>query len=334
MNALISIIVPVYKSEKYVEQCIRSVICQTYSCWQLILVDDGSPDKSGSICDFFASKDSRIIVIHKENGGVSSARNCGIENASGSYVLFLDSDDLLSENCLSVLMNQPDIPDVSFFSFTKFDDNYKKKSELTSFSSNDENETLVMALNLKQDPYTSEMFCFPWNKMFRMDLLKENNIRFPTDICFREDEIFMYRYIKHCRSIKMLSDSLYLYRVSEFGLASRKRKYQEDIRLAEYIVEETKKLQCGDFFLSEQIKRVLLYYFSAMGNAPLISEKYSILKKMKTISSDYSLVCREGDRTIARIVVFLLKFPKVLCFLMMQMLGFVWIRAKRQVINV
>ena len=91
----ISVIVPVYKAEKYVGECIESILSQTYTDFELLLVDDGSPDKSGEICDYYAGKDPRIIVYHKENGGVSSARNYGIEHAVGEWICFVDSDDTI-----------------------------------------------------------------------------------------------------------------------------------------------------------------------------------------------------------------------------------------------
>lgn len=99
---MISIIVPVYKAEKNLRQCINSVLAQTYEDWELILVDDGSPDNSGEICDEYAKNDSRIRVYHKENGGVSAARNLALDNAMGDYVCFLDSDDYISKDYLMV----------------------------------------------------------------------------------------------------------------------------------------------------------------------------------------------------------------------------------------
>lgn len=99
---MISIIVPVYKAEKYLHRCINSVLAQTNEDWELILVDDGSPDNSGEICDEYAKKDSRIRVFHKENGGVSSARNLALDNAVGDYICFLDSDDYISKDYLKI----------------------------------------------------------------------------------------------------------------------------------------------------------------------------------------------------------------------------------------
>ena len=102
----ISIIVPVYKVEQYLPKCIDSILAQTFQNWELLLIDDGSPDNSGNICDEYAHKDSRIRVFHKKNGGVSSARNLGLDYAEGDYVMFVDSDDWISNDCLQVCLDE------------------------------------------------------------------------------------------------------------------------------------------------------------------------------------------------------------------------------------
>ena len=103
-NPKISIIVPVYKAEPYLHRCIDSILAQTFTDWELLLIDDGSPDSSGEICDEYASRDSRIQVFHKENGGVSSARNMGLDSMRGEYVTFVDADDCLYVDALEVFM--------------------------------------------------------------------------------------------------------------------------------------------------------------------------------------------------------------------------------------
>ena len=99
---LISIIVPVYKVEKYLDKCVESIVEQTYKNLEIILVDDGSPDNCPAMCDEWAQKDSRIKVIHKENGGLSSARNAGLDACTGEYIYFLDSDDYIADNCIVI----------------------------------------------------------------------------------------------------------------------------------------------------------------------------------------------------------------------------------------
>ena len=103
MNPLISVIVPIYNRELYLEKCIESIVSQTYSNLEIILVDDGSPDNCPAICDEWAKKDSRIKVVHKENGGVASARNAGLSAATGDYVAFVDGDDFIAPEMYSVL---------------------------------------------------------------------------------------------------------------------------------------------------------------------------------------------------------------------------------------
>lgn len=105
MNKLVSVIVPVYNVEKYLERCINSIIQQSYNNLEIILIDDGSTDASGKICDEYKEKDDRIIVIHKENGGLSDARNAGIKIFTGEYVTFIDSDDYVSKNMVSNMLD-------------------------------------------------------------------------------------------------------------------------------------------------------------------------------------------------------------------------------------
>lgn len=120
-----SIIVPVYKVEKYLSRCIKSILSQEFGNFELILVDDGSPDSCGKICDEFAKNDARISVIHKNNGGVSSARNCGLKQACGKYICFVDSDDIIARNTLQLVqesINQFN-PDMVIFDYSVIDSN-------------------------------------------------------------------------------------------------------------------------------------------------------------------------------------------------------------------
>ena len=124
---MISVIIPVYKVEKYLDKCIESVVGQTYSDLEIILVDDGSPDGCPAMCDAWAEKDGRIKVIHKPNGGLSSARNAGLVKASGEYVFFLDSDDTISANCIELLADavRHDNSDICIANVARIDENGK-----------------------------------------------------------------------------------------------------------------------------------------------------------------------------------------------------------------
>lgn len=128
MEPLISVIVPIYKVEKYLDKCINSIVDQTYNNLEIILVDDGSPDRCPAMCDDWAKKDSRIKVIHKENGGVSSARNTGIDTATGEFIAFVDGDDIIDKDMYAVLLDNAlrENADITMCSFKYF--NYEKQS--------------------------------------------------------------------------------------------------------------------------------------------------------------------------------------------------------------
>ena len=130
----VSIIVPVYKAEKYLHRCVDSILAQTFTDWELLLIDDGSPDRSGDICDEYAKKDTRIRVFHKKNGGVSSARNLGLDNVQGEYVTFVDSDDWIDVNTLNVCFSQIETYDLDIlqFSYTR---NEKQLGDVLDFES-------------------------------------------------------------------------------------------------------------------------------------------------------------------------------------------------------
>ena len=124
-NSLISVIVPIYKSEKYLEKCIESIIGQTYKNIEIILVDDGSEDRCGEICDAYSLKDNRIKVIHKKNGGISDARNAGLDIATGEYIGFVDSDDYIANDMLETLLglSKQYMADISCVSYYELIDN-------------------------------------------------------------------------------------------------------------------------------------------------------------------------------------------------------------------
>ena len=185
MNSpLISIIIPVYNAEKYLRQCLDSVLAQTYTNWECLLVDDGSKDSSGTICDEYASKDSRFKVFHKENGGVSSARNVGIDNMTGEFVSFIDADDLLYPSSLAeLIVGIKDGVGSSVGGFIHFDDNNKKTFELKFPESK-----YISVEDAIFDFYRTEQKDWQrylWNRLFRSKVIKENKLKFREDIFFK-----------------------------------------------------------------------------------------------------------------------------------------------------
>lgn len=205
-TSMISIIVPVYNSERYIERCIRSVCTQTYEQWELIVVNDGSTDGSEDIIDFFARGDSRIRYYNKSNGGVSSARNLGIECAQGEFLLFLDSDDWLSCDTCEVLMKvvSENNADCVVFGF------YQTHGHIWAPAIDRDYGSLS---ELKKDfDYwlNTELLSSSVNKLYRKTLL---NLFFNEDMSFGEDLIFSLKYIENCNKISFITSPLYQHEV-------------------------------------------------------------------------------------------------------------------------
>lgn len=189
MNNKVSVIVPVYKVEKYLDRCVESIVNQTYKNLEIILVDDGSPDNCPQLCDSWAEKDSRIKVIHKENGGVSSARNAGIDAASGEYIGFVDSDDYLDSKMYEELVTQLEssASDISccLLKTAAVSDGAGKTETF------DQNSFLNYMF--KKGDYS---VC---NKLFSKNLIRD--IRFSSEILIGEDGYFLYQSVKRANAI-------------------------------------------------------------------------------------------------------------------------------------
>ncbi len=200
---MISVIVPVYNTEKYLSDCIDSLLKQTYQNLELILVDDGSTDHSGRICDEYSLKDERIKVIHKKNEGVSSARNLGLQNCNGKYIAFVDSDDFVTKNylellCQNLLNYKADIS-ICNSSFTR----YKCKSGI-----------VVCDNQLNHCKYT--FLYYTWGKLFSKQLLE--NVYFDTDLTIGEDSYFIAQLLKRSKYIYYDSTIAYIYRQNPTSL--------------------------------------------------------------------------------------------------------------------
>lgn len=188
---MISVIVPVYKAEKNIIRCIESVIVQDYQDWELILVDDGSPDRSGEICDGYAAKDERIRVVHKQNDGASQARNSGISSARGEYICFVDSDDYLSPRYLLDFEQDP----LCDFEIQGFTHTYLQSDSVAQCPSESGRFSIQEIFSFSSLWYLIKGPCC---KLFRRTILEEYNIRFPKEFSYGEDEIFVLEYLSHC----------------------------------------------------------------------------------------------------------------------------------------
>lgn len=202
----ISVIVPVYNSEKYLPKCIESVVNQTYNNWELILVDDGSADRSSSIADNAAQRDNRIKVIHQQNAGPGEARNQGIDAANGDYVVFLDSDDYIEKDYFKLLVPKAESHDIVFIDVNQVapDGRLIKEEKMSQYSSWTMNRLL-------RSQMTGKVCWGGVRKAVRIGLLKDNNIRY-TKHTVGEEALYSFRILHAAKLITFLDDkSVYTY---------------------------------------------------------------------------------------------------------------------------
>ena len=204
----VSIIIPVYKAEKYLSKCVDSVLNQSYTDLEVILVEDGSPDNCGAICDDYAKKDSRIKVVHKENEGVSKARNAGLDIATGEYVQFVDSDDYLelqmTEKLVHAMKEQK--VDMVLCGFYEKNLNFEKVSKIEEETGIYKKKDFLM--RIMNNPYSFH-YGVLWNKLFKRKVIER--IRFSSDMDFGEDFIFNLHYLGKIEKIAVIEEPLYYY---------------------------------------------------------------------------------------------------------------------------
>ena len=206
---VISIIIPVYNSERYIHRCIDSVLRQTFPDYELILVDDGSSDLSGEICDSYANKDIRIKVIHQINSGVSSARNTGIAMAKGKYITFCDSDDELWPDYLAVMNNAPEDEEMVIAGWQYIDE---KGKEIFASHGYERDDQIPVNRKSVEELIIDEKTDYAWAKRFLSNKIRENQIRFDETESFGEDTLFVFKYLCCCHSVSIKKNIIYSYR--------------------------------------------------------------------------------------------------------------------------
>ena len=223
----VSVIVPVYNGEKYLNRCIDSILSQTFTSFELLLINDGSTDKSGEICEEYANKDARVRVFHKKNGGVSSARNVGLDNVNGEWISFIDADDYLYND--SFLVDLDTIKEDIVFTSHKME--YYGEYETFQIERNELGEKSINNFIIKY--INSNIIKAPWGKFFRTKIIKDN--RFDVNIKVGEDFLFVLEYLKKVNSYYILPDSLYCYIKGEQSLFE---KYQQSIEKSIYTLSK------------------------------------------------------------------------------------------------
>ena len=273
---LVSIIIPIYNVEKYLDRCIKTIVDQTYNNLEIILVDDGSPDNSLVICEKWEKQDNRIRVIHKENGGVSSARNIGLEIATGEYISFIDPDDIIHPNYYDILMSQIGNADCIICSFKKFSNEIEFENRYIYTT---ENMNSMEAI--KRGFFNnSDIFYVVWNKIIKTDIAKKQ--RFNEEMKNGEDSLFAYNVIISCNEIKYTKAPLYGYYIREDGAVNTIDSYgkMNQVELTAFICKPY--MNDKDKAFRRQVKSVFAYKmcsaFSFLKNNNE-KEKCKIVKK-------------------------------------------------------
>lgn len=230
MSTKVSIIIPVYNAEKQLERCIESVLKQDYTDFELLLINDGSSDKSGDICERYATSDARIRVVHKENTGVSDSRNLGISMAKGEFLQFLDSDDWITPEATGLLVRGAEKFNCEMVIaefYRVVGERLARKGDIQEDIVMDREEFAVHMMNNPADFYYGVL----WNKIYRRDIIVDNALRMDKEISWCEDFIFNMQYIRYVKKVYALQVPIYYYVRTKGSLVSQGMSISKTIQM-------------------------------------------------------------------------------------------------------
>ena len=228
MKPKISIIVPIYNVEKYLEKCISSLLDQSFTDFELILVNDGSPDNCGKICDDFKEKDSRIKVIHLENGGVCRARNKGMELATGDFYVFVDSDDWVEKDFMKDFVDNLEDDETLIIQDCNRDNDEKSETHFFGF----QNKSFVLKEDFGKLFHENAHYVpggYPWNKLYSAKIIKENNLQFDPAIKLADDEKWNFEYLVHIKKLKFVENANYHYIYNPGSISNQARPFEREL---------------------------------------------------------------------------------------------------------
>lgn len=290
-NPKISIIVPVYNSEKYLHRCIDSILAQTFKDFELLLIDDGSTDRSGKICDEYAAKDERISVFHKQNEGASEARNYGLSRANGVYVSFIDSDDWMEPSYYDNFFEDKDfVYDIYFQNYVlhKADGNVEMKP-LRSMAIHEGSTHEALFYLMKE-----VKFGWSWIKLFKRSIIMEHHLLFDRSVNLREDELFALQYCRYIKSIFISAQAGYHYYIYGNSLTRRFRDPEEFVRISRLLRDESSYIQAegaqkwiDQYYLTNLYMSVLqMYVHGACSNLDQ-KERYKLISDFLNFYKDH-----------------------------------------------
>jgi len=296
----VSIIVPIYNAEKHLDRCINSIIVQTYSNIEIILINDGSTDRSGEICQEYTIEDKRIIYFFQKNAGPSIARNKGIEMCTGDYIQFVDSDDMIEKNMTEQLVNS--IHDgvelvLSGYKMLYLDlgveiskSNIPLKGKLVN-----KQEFMKIFVSLHKNGFINPL----WNKLYLVHKIRNEYISFSPDIKIGEDLLFNLKYIDKCTKINIIQDVLYNYIGMEVG-GSLMRTYKENFYQVQKLLYSSTKtfiiangIPSNDdiYLMNEMYFDALIACFENIINEKNILTKKQKIDEIQLITNDESVLC-------------------------------------------
>lgn len=320
----ISVIIPVYNAEKYLCRCVDSILTQTFSNLDILLINDGSSDNSGTICDEYALKDNRIKVFHKNNGGVSDARNVGIDNASGEWITFVDADDWISHQTFQTCIGYLSDYELVRFSATMVFDPGLMKTKIININE-----------HRKIKDYFDEIFSrrtliTVWGGIYKSDIVKKYNLSFDTNIKNGEDWLFLMQYSLNVSKIRVINTPLYyynMYNVSSCIHTMSIDKLFESLIPFNRISEELRNRK--EFQYSLINGKIAILGFMAIGFIWLNLEKKELLKSIERLHCIINPLPGQKDiwfskQTFFYKVLISSLFNNVMIFQLMEFLYFIY----------
>ena len=289
-KTLVSIIVPVYNVEKYLEHCINSLINQTYEKIEILLINDGSKDNSGKICDEYKKKDKRIKVFHKENEGLGLTRNFGIERAKGKYIVFVDSDDYLSTTAIETLMNYSKKYDTVIGGYTKVTNEGKElfveKYQKEEFTNENVLNKLLPRLLGSLPNIKDSIFTTVCARLYSAKIINDHNIRFKSEREMQSEDLgFQFDYFRYSKHACVIDANIYYYRYNPSSLTTiyKKNRFEETLKVYEYINKMIKLLELPESAYLRNKKMLFVQIWATLSQENKKTSKKSKKDRTNTI---------------------------------------------------
>lgn len=309
----VSIIIPVFNGERFLERCLKSVIEQSYKDIEIIIINDGSTDSTAAICDDLLETDQRIKVVHKKNGGVSAARNVGLNLAVGEYIYFVDADDYVLQDGIKSLVN-------------KADENFSDLVVAEYYVASETNKNKVSPLVLKDvnsflcSILSGENHSALWNKLFRRKLF--DNVRFPEDICYMEDRVLIIEILTSFQpKLEFLKNAVYVYWQDDSSVTNSKGKvileiFDAHLSVAKYLNKFSVDQSVKNIFSSVAFKSI--YFVFRNIDVKYLNDSISIAYSFH--HDLLSMGFRPSSEIKIKIFLYLFYLPKIFPFYLIRIL--------------